>query len=115
VHSAGDLSICCGKSDRAEELGDLLAQINYFGKRGGFFQYLPDATRFLDEPVFVPDPLEGFTLQPMDDLGKGTTFEKIDPFSGQTAKLGKDRVIETGLLPLRLLATGANYDYYERI
>jgi hypothetical protein len=115
VYSTGDLSLCCGKSDRAEELRDLLAQINYFGKRGGFFQYLPDATRIIDEPVFLPDPLGGFTVQPMDDLGKQTTFEKIDPFSGQTAKIGKDRIIETGLLPLRLLATGANYDYYERI
>ena len=53
-------------------------------------------------------------VQPMDDLGSKTTFKKIDPFSTQRAKLGSDRIVPQQFLPLRLVASGARYDLYER-
>jgi hypothetical protein len=114
VYLEGDLKICCGPTDRGKDLEQLFAQINYFGKRGCFFQYLPDQTEQTPEPQFQLTQTTGFTVQPMDDLGDKTTFSKINPFSTQKAQLDKDRVIKPGFLPLQLVATSARYDLYER-
>lgn len=114
VYLEGELKFCCGSTDRVNDLEKLLAQINYFGKRGCFFQYLPDQSKQTPEPQFQLSSTTGFTVQPMDDLGEKTTFSKINPFSHQKAQLGKDRVIKLGFLPLQLIATSARYDLYER-
>ena len=114
VYLEGNLKICCGSTDREKDLEQLFAQINYFGKRGCFFQYLPDQTEHTSEPQFQLNQTSGFTVQPMDDLGEKTTFSKINPFSTQKAQLDKDRVIKPGFLPLQLVATSARYDLYER-
>ncbi|MGI0485891.1 hypothetical protein ACN4EK_10670 [Pantanalinema rosaneae CENA516] len=115
VHLEGNLKICAGKSDRLLELEQLFAQINYFGKRGCFFQYLPEATQHAPEPVFQPDPDRGFTVQPMDDLGDKSSFSRINPFSTEKAQLGKDRLIKPGFLPLKLTSTSTRYDLYTRL
>jgi hypothetical protein len=115
VHFDGILRICCGPSDDLFQLEELFAQINYFGKRGCFFQYLPDRTERTSQPQFQPNPESGFTVQPMDDFGKKATFDRINPFSQTQAKENSDRVISSGLLPLRLVASTARYDFYERL
>ncbi|MDF5725552.1 MAG: hypothetical protein PUP91_34910 [Rhizonema sp. PD37] len=114
VHMQGYLQICCGECDRLEELARLFAQINYFGKRGCFFQFLPDATQQTPQPTFTPNPATSFTVQPMDDFGAKTTFNRINPFSTEKAQLDKDRVIKPGFLPLQLISTSARYDFYQR-
>lgn len=112
VYLEGVLQICCGPTPRLTELENLFAQINYFGKKGCFFQYLPqEATK---TPQFQPNQYDSFTVQPMDDLGSKTTFDKINPFSTERAQLDKDRVITSGFLPLELKGTTARYDFYER-
>lgn len=116
VYFEGQLTICCGPTSRIEALEKLFSQINYFGKRGCFFQYLPlpDEEKYTTEASFHPELMNGFTVQPMDDLGDKTTFDRISPFSDETAKLGKDRVITLGMLPLKLMSTSARYDLYQR-
>ncbi|MCP6760111.1 MAG: hypothetical protein NHB32_15460 [Fischerella sp. CENA71] len=114
IHLQGELKICAGECDNLAELTQLFAQINYFGKKGCFFQFLPDATQQTDTPTFTPDPTTSFTVQPMDDLGKKTTFNRINPFSNDKAQIDKDRIIEPGFLPLRLRSTSARYDFYQR-
>ncbi len=114
VYLEGNLQICCGATSRLIELEKLLAQINYFGKRGCFFQYLPDATVETPTPLFQPNLTQSFTVQPMDDLGSKTTFNKINPYSTDKAQLDKDRAIQPGLLPLELIASSARYDLYQR-
>lgn len=114
VHLDGLLTFCCGVSDRCDELETLFSLINYFGKRGCFFQYLPDQTQVTSAETLTTETMGGFTVQPMDDLGDKTSFTRISPFSDEAAKLGKDRVIHQGLLPLRLVATSARYDHYRR-
>lgn len=114
VHLQGNLQICCGPTDRQTELKQLFAQINYFGKRGCFFQYLPEATQESLEAQFQPDTENGFTVQLMDDLGDKTTFNRINPYSTEAAKPDKDRILKPGLLPLQLIATSARYDFYKR-
>ncbi|MBD2027012.1 hypothetical protein [Leptolyngbya sp. FACHB-711] len=114
VHLEGNLKICTGQSDRLLELEKLFCQINYFGKRGCFFQFLPDETQKTAEPLFQSQAGRSFTVQPMDDLGAKTTFSRINPFSPEKAQLDKDRVIQPGFLPLQLTATSARYDFYTR-
>jgi hypothetical protein len=114
IHLQGELKICAGECDKLRELTQLFAQINYFGKKGCFFQFLPDATQQTDTPTFTPNPSNSFTLQPMDDLGKKTTFNRINPFSNEKAQIDKDRIIEPGFLPLQLRSTSARYDFYQR-
>ncbi|WP_071192449.1 hypothetical protein [Trichormus sp. NMC-1] len=114
VYLQGHLQICCSAGKHLSELEQLFAQINYFGKRSCFFQYLPDFKQETSEPLFQPNPATGFTIQPMDDLGEKTTFNRINPFSTDKAQLDKDRVIKSGLLPLKLIATSARYDIYQR-
>lgn len=114
IHLQGELKICAGESDKLTKLTQLFAQINYFGKKGCFFQFLPDATQKTHTPTFTPDSSSSFTLQPMDDFGKKTTFNRINPFSNEKAQIDKDRIIEPGFLPLRLRSTSARYDLYQR-
>lgn len=114
VYLEGNLQICCGPTVRVNQLQALFSQINYFGKRGCFFQYLPDAVQVSAEPLWQPNLSQSFTVQPMDDLGEKTTFGKINPFSSEKATLGKDRIVSPGFLPLKLTATSARYDFYQR-
>jgi hypothetical protein len=131
IHLQGELQICCGvcasvgsdviqdemgmvESNKLQELTELFAQINYFGKKGCFFQFLPDVTQQTNFPTFTPNPNNSFTVQPMDDFGKKTTFNRINPFSDDKAQIDKDRIIEPGFLPLRLRSTSARYDFYQR-
>jgi hypothetical protein len=114
VYLEGNLRICCGETKRLKELEALFMQINTFGKRGCFFQYLPKEKQDSSYPQFQTNSYQGFTIQPMDDFGNKTTFSRINPFSEDKAKLGKDRVITSGLLPLKLAATSARYDLYIR-
>lgn len=115
VHLEGNLQICCRATSRLADLEQLCAQINYFGKRGCFFQYLPEASQQTPKPQWQPSSTKGFTVQPMDDLGDKSTFSKINPFSTEKAQLDKDRVIKPGFLPLELAATSARYDLYKRL
>lgn len=114
IHLQGELKICAGECDKLTQLTQLFAQINYFGKKGCFFQFLPDATQQTDAPTFTPDPSTSFTVQPMDDLGKKTTFNRINPYSNDKAQIDKDRIIEPGFLPLQLRSTSARYDFYQK-
>lgn len=114
VHLSGALTICCGVSEKIEKLQSLLMLINYFGKRGSFFQYLPDCTQITDDPTIKVDPSNSFILQPMDDVGAQATFSRINPHSDEKIRPGKDRIVQSGLLPLKLIATSAKYDLYAR-
>ncbi|NJR19703.1 MAG: hypothetical protein HC785_31270 [Calothrix sp. CSU_2_0] len=126
IHLQGELQICAGINqdvsnqspeqlqNQLQELTQLFAQINYFGKKGCFFQYLPDRTQTTNQPTFIPNPHDSFTIQPMDDFGAKTTFNRINPFTNDRATIDKDRIIKPGFLPLKLRSTSARYDYYQR-
>lgn len=130
VYMQGNLSICCGETDRLAELNKLFLLINYFGKKSCFFQYLPykDKQDFEEngcstQPQFQIKPEDiinnesdnqSFTVQPMDELGDKSTFNRINPYSSEKATLKRDRIIKPGFLPLKLTATSARYDLYTR-
>lgn len=110
----------------------LLAQINYFGKRGCFFQ-LMQAPQIVEElpEGFVPmngvyiqdNQLKGEgpkafvvgLIQIMDDWGDSLTFNKVNIYSDEKIVLGKDRVRKSVMLPYRLVRSSKSYSYYERV
>ncbi len=74
-----------------EQSGSFLKQylhkINYFGKRGCFFQFL----EYLDEPgnpnvsPFDPSNLVGGILQQYDDFGSKFSFEDVNNYGGKSS------------------------------
>jgi len=115
IYLEGDWEINCGANSRSPELAKLFAIINYFGKRGCFFEHLPDRTQITLKPLWQQNLSLSFTVGAIDYLGKNTTFGKINPFSSERATLDKYRTIVTGFPPLKLTATSAPYDFYERL
>lgn len=108
--------------ERAEELRFLLAQVNYFGKRGSFFQLLrtPELRDALPEDFMRMDEVEstfvlGSIIQVMDDWGDSMNFAKVNIYSDEKIKLGKDRVQKPVVLPYRLVRSSKSFSYYEKI
>lgn len=111
----------------AEQLIPLLFQINYFGKRGGFFQLqaVPQIEDELDEKHYLPITESTFAsggsflsdglLQMLDDCGPKMTFAHADIYSGKRIRLGKERILHHVVLPYRLVRSSKSYSYYERI
>lgn len=117
---------------RTNELQALLAQINYFGKRGSFFQLMgvPGTAQQLPSE-FVPlngvyvqgtqvkgEPVHAFVgglIQVMDDWGEDLTFDKTNVFSDEKIRLGRDRVRKTVILPYRLVRSSKSFSFYQRV
>jgi len=133
MHLEGNLALAfLGDADAMQVLGDLLPQINYFGKRGSFFQLigmksesgeLPKDFYALDgmmmsgsqviSPIANEFPLG--IIQLMDDWGDELTFEKVDIYSGEKIVMDKDRVRKGVILPFRLARSSKSFSLYERI
>ena len=118
--------------ERANELTMLLTQINYFGKRGSFFQLMEPPRPAQELPAgFIP--LDGVyvqgtqirgqgtnsyilgIVQMMDDWGESLTFAKVNIYSDEKIAMGKDRVRKTVVLPYRLVRSSKSFSLYERI
>jgi len=121
-----------GEEVALNQLEALLPHVNYFGKRGSFFQLLapPGWNRELPEgfvvlrglsvngsevagQVATPFPLG--IIQVMDDWGPHLTFEKVNIYSDEDIRLGRDRIREGVILPYRLVHSSRSFSYYERI
>lgn len=125
VSYAGPFSLSLSSvegSALSAELVGLLAQINYFGKRGSFVQLLepPQTIERLDESwtlltadqrLFIFDG----TIQMLDDCGPVLSFERADITSGVRITLGKDRVQRSIVLPCRLMRSSRGFTLYQRI
>ena len=92
-----------------EFLQKYLYTINYFGKRGSFFQFI----EYRDEPSSpnvlrfdVKNPSRGGILQEYDDFNPSVTFEMVNNYD---TKSQKEREKTPFLLPL--IQTGASKAY----
>lgn len=107
-----------------ENVRTLLAQISYFGKRGGFVQLmnvpieaesLPGVERWTalteDQTAFAVDG----TLQLLDDCASSLSFAHADIYSGKRITLGKERVMRHIVLPYRMTRSSRGFSLYERI
>jgi len=118
------LAIGTQTSKAIEALRDLLLQVNYLGKRGGFVQIvdLPVITEALPESFTRLNPrtppetfqMDG-TLQVLDDCGPQMTLLQADIYSGAKIGLGKERLLNNVVLPCRLMRSSRGYSLYERM
>jgi hypothetical protein len=125
VWASGRLVIALdiGEAD-SSELTELLLQINYLGKRGGFVQLLraPETVGELPEGFVLlnaSDGQESFAshglMQMLDDCSPKMTFEHADIYSGKSVRVGRERVLNHVVLPYRLTRSSKSYSLYERI
>ena len=100
-----------------------LTQIQYIGKRGGFIQAtsipkaaetLPADFAVLTKTIDGAFPLHG-TLQIMDDCDPSLSFDRVDIYSDQNLRLGKDRILRNVVIPYRMQRSSRGYTLYERI
>jgi len=125
VWAGGNLGIALGLEDgsRETELTDLLLQVNYLGKRGGFVQLDGPPTRADELPVgymLINGPpanqfYAGGLMQVLDDCDASLTFEKANIYSCKSIRLGKERILHHVVLPYRLVRSSKSFSYYERI
>jgi len=129
----GNLSMAFeGEEVALNQLEALLPHVNYFGKRGSFFQLLAPPGRNKELPegfvmlrgvyvygnkvagqVATPFPLG--IIQVMDDWGPHLTFEKVNIYTDEDIRLGLDRILKSVILPYRLVRCSRSFSYYERI
>lgn len=108
--------------EQAEDMRFLLAHVNYFGKRGSFFQLLrvPEFVDALPDDFMLMDEVEstfvlGSIIQVMDDWGEGMTFAKANIYSDEKITMGKDRMRKPVVLPYRMVRSSKSFSYYEKI
>lgn len=132
AHLDGALVLAFEGGNEALRLVEELApQVNYFGKRGSFFQWtnrvryekeLPSGFTRLDEGMAFENgrvtngasaafPLG--VIQLMDDWGEALTFEKVNIYSGESIKIPKDRVRRSVVFQYRLSRSSRGFSYYE--
>jgi hypothetical protein len=132
AHLDGALALAFEGELNALNLIEALApQVNYFGKRGSFFQLatvprwvdtLPDDfTRLGDGLSFENGKVmygssSAFPLgviQLMDDWGDELTFSKVNVYSGESIRIPKDRARRSVIFPYRLTRSSRGFSYYE--
>ncbi|MBV9258218.1 MAG: hypothetical protein JO215_09385 [Ktedonobacteraceae bacterium] len=127
VRYQGSLRLACqlpAESELAEILPEALMQINYLGKRGGFFQILqppgvetnPPQGDFIHLTATELQPFSPMgTLQMLDDCGPGLTFAKANIYNDAKIVLHKDRVLRHVVLPYEQVRSSRNYSWYQHI
>jgi hypothetical protein len=125
VHYQGDLRLAFDRDTCHPELTVLLRQVapavNYFGKRGSFFQYVGDSqeqhldstfTRVVDREL--SDPAVGGQRATLDDFGAGATFDALNSFSPAEIKWEVHRTFVETFIPFSVHNTGPGFTHYCR-
>jgi len=123
VHLEGEIGIALGWVDEEPRpwLTDLLSQVSYLGKRGGFMQMvgLPKHNPELPEGYIdlTQETMQfsiGGTLQLLDDCTSDLTFEKANIYSGKSIRMGKERVLRSIILPYKIEKSSRSFTSYAR-
>lgn len=135
VHLAGELALAFGgQEETLAAIRPWLVQVNYFGKRGGFYQLLasPDAvTTEGDEPpagflafpgydLLSGKPPAQFPLgliQRVDEWGEPLRFEQADIYNREAKtgiSVGRERKRVDVILPYRMARSSRGLTLYER-
>lgn len=124
VHLQGPIEIAFPISELGNQqemhLRQLSMQINTFGKRGSFFQFLGYDERtelseeFSSESFSLGGLSQGRILQPLDDMAPSLTFEKVD-VTDPTPIKKQDRVTQTTFIALESRRFAASWASYERV
>lgn len=115
-------------SEQIETLETIAAHINYFGKRGGFFQFLHDEVIEALKPGYSRPGTE-VSMETntygvsnfLDDFGEDAIrdkklFDRISTYgTGSAPALGKHRILVPTLLPYRLERSSRAFSHYRII
>ena len=119
VYLAGDIKIAVMVKDNKDKnfLKQWFPLINYFGKKGCFFQFVKfiETNRLRDEYSLLLDK-EFTNLAPgliveMDDFDEGVTFDNVNTFSPVKTKRKK----RFYTLPVRMEKANKNFTLYSKI
>jgi hypothetical protein len=132
AHLDGTLALAFeGAADALNIVESLAPQVNYFGKRGSFFQlaHLPRRVEALPSEFTRLDEGLGFengqvtygssgafplgVIQLMDDWGEDLTFDKVNVYSDAHIRIPKDRVRRSVIFPYRLTRSSRGFSYFE--
>lgn len=120
----GPLGVALAVDDerQAAGLSELLLQVTYLGKRGGFMQIrtLPNTMEILGPGYVVVEGAQrefnlNGVLQMLDDCAPSLTFQRANVYSGERVTVGKERIIRHVVLPYRLARSSKSFSLYERI
>jgi len=123
VWAEGELSVALDVQKDDLKVSDLLLQIDYLGKRGGFMQILrpPQLLDALPDSFIRLNPDDPTTfdsrglMQVLDDCGPKMTFEQANVYSGKRVRVGAERILHHVVLPYRLTRSSKSYSLYERL
>ena len=136
VHLAGEMELAFGGAEDAlAAITPWVQQVNYFGKRGSFFQLLapprtiptemdraPSGFILLKGPDLMheahPYAFQLGTLQRLDDWGEPLTFDKVNIYKRERKhkiRLYKDRVRMDVIYPYRLIRSSRGFTLYQRL
>lgn len=127
VHFAGQIEIAVQNKRESKikpPLPELLSQIHYLGKRGGFMQFTAVSTSQTFPSKFTilnPTQDEPFLangmMQLLDDCGAKMTFDHADVYSSKNISVGKPngRMLNSVILPYRASRSSRSYTLYEKI
>lgn len=115
VHISDDVEIIFEvNSEEAKEfLKKYLFRINYFGKKGCFFQFV----RYENNPstsnvvVFKAEDFKPGVIEEYDDFDAKATFENVNNFSSKSTK--REKLILT--LPLENIGSSKSFSCFKRI
>ncbi len=132
AHLDGTLTLAfAGEATALNIIGALAPQVNYFGKRGSFFQLaslphhveaLPGEFTRLDEGLGFENGQVTYgssgafplgVIQLMDDWGEDLTLDKVNIYSDANIRIPKDRVRRSVIFPYRLTRSSRGFSYYE--
>ena len=118
----GPMGVAIELGERHKEtFVQLLLNINYFGKRGGFVQLMKtpiDVDELPDHFVDATNEQSSFlvfgTLQVLDDCAPGLSFERANIYSGVKLK-EDDRIRRNIILPYRMTRSSKSFSLYEYV
>ncbi|WP_419800412.1 hypothetical protein [Mucilaginibacter sp.] len=88
-----------------------LYRINYFGKRGCFFQFIEYSDTPNEANVKTFNVQNGFAgiLQEFDDFDEKATFDSVNNFSSTTNKRAKEIMV----LPIKSVSSSKSFSHYK--
>jgi hypothetical protein len=118
----GPMAVALEMSEaQRETFVNLLLNINYFGKRGGFMQLVKTplvieelSSQFVDATNQQTSFSIFGTLQVLDDCAPSLTFERANIYSGTKLKDG-DRIRRNVILPYRMTRSSKSFSLYEYV
>jgi len=116
VHLRGALRIAILAPDLKQVLLAAAPAINYFGKRGSFFQFTGYERQADLDPTFTqPVDAGGWPwghVATLDDLGPRATFDALDSYSRTPIEPGVHRLFVDTMVPLALFNSGPGFAHY---